>query len=154
MGASTVLLAASNDSLPQNVIGVIADCGYTSAEAIISRVISKLNLSPKLIMPFVKIGTKYLGKFDLSEASAIDAVENCKVPVIFFHGDNDNFIPCEMSAENYEACGSEIKKLVIIEGAGHGLCYIINPSKYIMEVKKFFESVAKDEDFDTESENS
>jgi hypothetical protein len=37
MGASTVLMAAGQD-LPKNVIGVLADCGYTSAKEIIQEV--------------------------------------------------------------------------------------------------------------------
>lgn len=145
MGAATVLLTACSEELPQNVVGVLADCGYTSAEEIIAKVIRDMNLPPRLVMPFVKISAKLFGKFDLSEASPIDVLENCTVPVIFFHGDNDKFVPHEMSVENFERCDSETKKLVTIEGAGHGLCYITNPSKYIKELRAFFDPITSDE---------
>ena len=144
MGATSVLMAGSRDDLPPNVIGVLADCGYTSGEAIISKVIEDMKLPSKLVMPCVRIAAKALGKFDLSDASAVDLLDGCTLPVIFFHGDDDDFVPCEMSAENYEACGSENKRLVIIEGAGHGLCYVTNPSKYIKELKSFFDPITKD----------
>ena len=146
MGAATVLLAACNENLPQNVVGVLADCGYTSAEEIISKVITEMGLPARFVMPFVKVAAMIFGKFDLSEAAPIDIIDECRIPVIFYHGDKDKFVPYEMSVENFEKCGSEKKKLVTIEGAGHGLCYITNPSKYIKELKDFFAPLTADED--------
>ena len=46
MGASTVLMAAG-EPLPSNVVGVLADCGYTSARAIIVKVCRQLHLPPQ-----------------------------------------------------------------------------------------------------------
>ena len=53
MGAATVLLAAGTE-LPKNVIGVLADCGYTSAHEIIQVVAKTLHLPPKLSYLFVR----------------------------------------------------------------------------------------------------
>ena len=144
MGASTVILAACSEDLPKNVVGVLADCGYTSGERIISKVINDMGLPPKLVMPFVKISAKLFGKFDLDEASPIDVIGDCPLPVIFYHGDDDRFVPYEMSVENYEECGCETKKLVTIEGSGHALCYVTNPSKYIKELKEFFDPITNE----------
>ena len=146
MGATSVIIAACREGLPHNIVGVLADCGYTSAEEIISKVITDMGLPPRLVMPFVRIGARLLGKFDLDDASAIGVIDDCKLPILFYHGDDDKFVPSEMSVENYEECGSEIKKLVTIEGAGHALCYVSNPSKYIMELKNFFDPITKDFD--------
>ena len=146
MGAATVLMTACREELPQNVIGVLADCGYTSAEEIITKVVLEMRLPPKLVLPIIRLGGKILGKFDIRDASPVDLVKNCKLPVIFYHGDSDAFIPKEMSIKNFEESGAEYKKLVIIEGAGHGLCYVENPSKYLMELKNFFGPLTKDED--------
>ena len=76
-------------------------------------------------------------QFDLDEYSPQEAMKNCTVPVIFFHGDNDDFVPCEMSKINYDACTAK-KRLVMIEGAGHGLAYPVAPERYITELKDFF----------------
>ena len=43
MGASTVLMAAGKP-LPENVIGVLADCGYSSAREIIRKVVRQMKL--------------------------------------------------------------------------------------------------------------
>lgn len=136
MGASTVLMAAGS-ALPPQVKGVLADCGFTSAKAIISKVCRQIKLPPKLIYPFIRLGALIFGRFDLDSCSAKEAVKNASVPVIFFHGDTDDFVPYEMSKENHDACTSR-KALVIISGAGHGLCYPVDPQGYLQTLRDFF----------------
>ncbi len=136
MGASTVLMAAGQE-LPENVVGVLADCGYSSAKDIIREVIGKMKLPVGTSYPFVRLGAKMFGKFDLEELSPVEAVRNCKIPAIFFHGEDDAFVPCEMSRINYEACASR-KRLVTIPGAGHGLSYPVDPETYLRELGDFF----------------
>lgn len=136
MGASTVLMAAS-ETLPDNVIGILADCGYSSPKAIIQKVIRQMGLPAGPAYPFVKLAAKLYGHFDLEETSPIEAMAKCKVPVIFYHGETDAYVPCQMSFENYEACSAR-KKLVTIPGAGHGLCYIIDPDTYLKTLAEFF----------------
>lgn len=136
MGASTVLMAAG-EKLPPNVIGVLADCGYSSAREIIQIVIRRMKLPVALAYPFVRLGAALFGHFDLEEIPPIEAVKKACVPVIFFHGDQDDFVPCEMSVRNFEACAAT-KKLVIIPGAGHGLSYPVSPEVYLEELGVFF----------------
>lgn len=136
MGAATVMMAAGED-LPDNVIGILADCGYSSPKAIICKVIRDMKLPPKPIYPLIKLGAKLFGRFDLEETSAVEALQRCKKPVIFFHGENDEFVPCEMSKLCFEACASR-KRLVTIPEAGHGLAYPVDPERYIRELKDFF----------------
>jgi fermentation-respiration switch protein FrsA (DUF1100 family) len=138
MGAATVMIAAGED-LPKNVIGVLADCGYTSAKDIICKVIRQMKFPPKLFYPFVKLGAKIFGGFDLERTSPIEAMKRCKVPVIFFHGETDNYVPCSMSLENYNACTAR-KKLVTVPLADHGLSIMFDPTGYRAAMKEFFES--------------
>lgn len=136
MGASTVLMAASQP-LPESVKGVLADCGFTSAEAIIKKCSRDMKLPAQLVYPFIKLGAKLYGHFDLDSFSAIESVKNCNLPIIFFHGEADDFVPCEMSRELYSACSSP-KQLVTVEGAGHGLAYLADGEKYLDELCRFF----------------
>ena len=136
MGAATVLLAAGEE-LPENVVGVLADCGYSRGEDIIKAVIRKRNLPPRLVYPFVKLAAKTLGHFDLDEANVAAAASRCKVPVIFFHGEADGYVPCYMSKINYDACNSH-KKLVTIPEADHGLAYMVDPQGYLQAARDFF----------------
>lgn len=141
MGAATVTVAAGED-LPQNVISALADCGYTSPEAIIKKVIKDLKLPPKIMYPFVKLGARIFGRLDLDEYSPIKAMENCKIPIIFIHGTTDDFVPYEMSVENYNACTHKIKKMVSVEGAGHGLAYLVDTEGYFKAIREFDELLA------------
>ena len=137
MGASTVLMAAGKP-LPPNVIGVLADCGFSSAKAIIQKVIAQMGLPAKIAYPFVKLGARLFGHFDLEETPPVEALKHCTVPVILFHGEDDNYVPCSMSRENYEACAGP-RKLVTIPGAGHGLSYLVAPEYYLQQLRAFFE---------------
>lgn len=136
MGASTVLMA-SGCALPGQVVGVLADCGFTSARDIIREVIRQMGLPVGISYPFVKLGAKLFGGFELEETSAVEAVKSCRVPVIFFHGEDDNFVPCAMSRALYDACLSR-KRLVTIPGAGHGLSYPVAPEAYVQAMREFF----------------
>ncbi len=139
MGASTVLIAASTP-LPPNVIGVLADCGYTSAKDIIKKVIKGMRLPAGIAYPFVRLGAKIYGHFDLEEISPISVLKNCKIPVIFYHGEDDDFVPSEMSDLNFSAVTAK-KKLIKIKGAAHGLSYPVAPKYYTDEMKKFFSDI-------------
>lgn len=136
MGASTVLMAAGKP-LPPQVIGVVADCGFTSAKAIIQKVIRQLHLPAKLLYPFVKWGAKLWGGFELESRSPIESVKNIQIPVIFAHGLTDDFVPWEMSKENFDACGSENKHLCTIPDCGHGLAFVIDPEGYKKALRTF-----------------
>lgn len=136
MGASTVLNAAGG-SLPHNVIGILADCGFSSPKAIIKKVIRDMKLPADLAYPFVRLGARLFGRFNIDEITSAEAMRRCDVPVLFFYGEDDAYVPWEMSRINYEACSSR-KKLVLIPGAGHGLCYPVAPKLYIQEMHNFF----------------
>lgn len=135
MGATTVLLAASQP-LPENVKGVLADCGFTSARKIIKKVIRQMGLPADVLYPFVRLGAKLYGGFDPEDADAEAALKNCPLPVIFFHGETDDYVPCEMSRDNYEVCPA-VKKLVLTPNAGHGLCYPVDPEGYLDALREF-----------------
>lgn len=136
MGASTVMMAAGQP-LPKTVIGVLADCGYHSQTEIIKKVIRQLHLPAAIAYPFVKLGAKLYGRFDLEELTPVDALKNCRVPVIFFHGESDDFVPYEMSRIAYEACPTK-KMLVTVPNAGHGLSYPVDPERYLNALREFF----------------
>ena len=136
MGAATVVTTAGYD-LPNNVVGVLADCGYSTSKDIIKKCIGMLKLPPVIFYPFVKLGAKIFGHFNLEETSPLEAVKKTKLPIIFFHGDTDDFVPHYMSEELYNAKKDNCK-LITIKGAGHGLGFLVDPSLYIKSMEEFF----------------
>ena len=136
MGAATVLMA-SDLELPPNVRGIIADCPYASAKDIIRKVARDMHLPDRLVWPFVKVGAKLYGGFDVDETDAHRAVKNAKVPILIIHGENDSFVPCEMSD-----IVSENPALVTrftFPGAEHGFSYLVDTPRYRRIVTEFAE---------------
>ncbi len=138
MGAATVLTVASMP-LPENVVGILADCGFTSTREIVKKVMRDMRLPPHLLYPFARLSAMLFGGFDPDKTSPIASMRRCTLPVLFFHGDTDDFVPCSMSERNYEACASEKKRLVITPSAGHGLCFPMDRDTYIREMREFFD---------------
>lgn len=136
MGASTVMMCIER-GLPKCVKGILADCGYSSTKVIIKKVIKEMHLPADILYPFVKLGAKIYGRFDLEEIVPLEAVKKSPVPIIFAHGDVDDFVPYSMSVDCYNAC-TATKKLVTIKGAGHGLCYPVARDEYVNELSEFF----------------
>ena len=136
MGAATVLMASSMP-LPKTVVGVVADCGYSTPKDIIKLTVKKMKLPPALFYPFIKLGAKIYGKFNLEEFSPVEAMKYSRLPVLFIHGDEDNFVPAKMSYINYDACTTK-KRILIVKGASHGMSYPVNQDEYIKAVNDFY----------------
>jgi len=130
MGASTVLMASAL-TLPENVRGIMADCGFTSPHAIWEHVakdnlhLSYHNTRRKTIDAICKQNLNGESAYYSCE----DALRECSIPVLFVHGSDDHFVPVEMTYQNYKACASE-KRLLIVPGAGHGQSYLTEQEKY------------------------
>lgn len=141
MGAATVLLAAGL-ALPENVKGIIADCGYTSPEAIIKDMLRKMGLKTGLAYALVRLSARLYAGFDPRACSTTQALRAAKVPVLLLHGEDDRFVPCEMGRENYEACAAK-KALLTFPGAGHGLSYLADTPRYEKAVLQFMDDILK-----------
>ena len=138
MGAATVLMASVLE-LPHTVRGIIADSPYTEPEAIIRKVISKdAHLPAGALLPFLRLGARLFGRFDLRGASALEAVGRTEIPILLIHGEDDRFVPCGMSRELAAACAGP-HRLETFPGAGHGLSYIADPERYKKAVEEFMQ---------------
>lgn len=138
MGATTVLMAAGLPNIPQNVRGVIADCGFTSAKAIWKSLSERgLGMPYAILEPELERQCRHMIHMGTEDCSAPDALRNTKLPVLFIHGADDHFVPVQMTMENYEACRSP-KKLLIVPGADHGLSYVVDRPAYENAVMDFF----------------
>ena len=136
MGASTVLMAGGLE-LPQNVRGILADCGFTSTTDIWKHVAKQARLA----YPVYGGTAGKLAKKRLSMAVDADScpqsLSRCRVPVLFVHGTDDHFVPVEMTYENYKACASP-KRLFVVPGAEHGMSYLTDPQGYENAVQAFW----------------
>lgn len=137
MGATTVLMA-STLNLPQNVRGIMADCGFTSPKAIWKHVTEKnLHLSYGIRERQINNIVKQKLNCGEEDFSTLDAMRENKIPVLFIHGTDDTFVPISMTYENYKACKAP-KRLFVVPGAEHGMSYLLNREGYESNVKDFW----------------
>lgn len=137
MGATTVLMA-SDLELPETVCAIVADCPYSSPKAIITKVAGEMGLPEKPAAAMCCLGALLYGHFRVSGCSALDCVKATKLPVLLIHGEADQLVPCDMSRDLYQACGSE-KELQTFPGATHGMSYLEDPQRYEAAVGSFLE---------------
>ena len=138
MGASTVLMSADRD-LPENVKGIIADCGFTSPWEILKHQLKSLyKLPPFPFLYTTDILSKIFAKYGFKQRSTLYSMKNNKIPTLFIHGKADNFVPTRMSVENYEVCASK-KDILLVENAGHGLSYIVDKDACEKKLLEFFD---------------
>ena len=137
MGAATVMIA-SGDDLPPQVKGIIEDCGYSTLDRQLKYNLTKgknIPVSP-LINAVSKVASKKVG-YKFSDCDSIKALKKTALPYLFIHGDKDRFVPTEMVYENYDACASEDKEIVLIEGAKHAESYYVDNKTYEKAVVDF-----------------
>ena len=138
MGASTVMYMA-DEALPANVKGMIADCGFTSPYDIIGKVFHSVTHLPA--WPFLwatDLCARIFAGFSLKEKDTRKTLQGGKHPIILAHGLSDDFVPCEMSQEAYDACTSP-KELLLVEGAGHGYSFLKDRERYTQTVTAFLQ---------------
>lgn len=143
MGATTVLLSLKHN-LPQNVKGVIADCGFTSPADIIEKVgKDSFKINAHFFIPFLDLACRVFGKFSITKDSTVDAVKNTNLPILFIHGKKDNFVPCEMTEKAFENCKNNCR-IFLSKEAGHGLSFLVDTEIVLSQLKDFLKFCIED----------
>ena len=137
MGAATVLMCTEL-ALPPRVRAVVADCPYSDPVEIICHVGRGMHLPAAVTRVLAVAAARLIGGFDLQAASAIGALEKAKIPVLLIHGEDDRFVPCEMS-RRMARVNPEKVQLCTFPGAGHGLSYMEDTARYERVVTEFLE---------------
>ena len=122
MGGATVA-NISGYTLPLNVKWIIEDCGFSSIEnMLLDQANRKYNFDHPIMLKGFSLLCKLKNGFTLKKADYIKQVEKSKTPILFIHGDQDEFVPVEMCYQLFEAAKCH-KDIFIAEGQGHlGAC--------------------------------
>ena len=136
MGAATVLMA-SGDDLPSNVKAIIEDSGYTSVwDIFASEAKVRFGLPEFPVLNMFEIVANFRAKYDIKKASALEQVKKANIPILFIHGDSDDFVPEYMCEQLYNAANCKKEKL-IIQGAGHTESRYKEPETYYNKIFEF-----------------
>lgn len=141
MGSTTVLLTAGLPEPPPNVCAVIADCGYANIYEEFRHVLKQQFHLPAF--PLLNIADGFCKRrsgFSIHEFDTAEVVRNIRVPVMFVHGEGDNFVPAESTRRNFAACTAR-KVLLLVPGAGHGLSWLVQNEAYKKMLTEFLASL-------------
>lgn len=141
MGAATTMCVAGEvqHGLHQQpfVKCFVEDCGYTSAwDEFKGELKNQFGLPafPLLHVASALCDMKYDWSFQ--EASPLEQVRKCTLPMLFIHGDADTFVPTWMVYPLYEAKPAP-KELWVVPGAEHAVAYKENSEAYTRKIGDF-----------------
>lgn len=136
MGGATVMMT-SGEELPENVKCIIEDCGYSSVvDEFEDKLKNIFNLPKTPILQVADLVSRVRAGYWFSDASSVSQLKKAKVPILFIHGDKDDFVPYDMLDKVYNAADVEKEKLVV-EGAEHAKSAYVNPELYWNTISKF-----------------
>lgn len=143
MGAATTMML-SGEEMPRGIrdLRFVEDCGYTSVWEEFEGQLSKhfsLPAFPLMYSTNLLCRLHYGWSFD--EASALAQVRKCHSPMLFIHGDSDDFVPTQMVYRLYDAKPSP-KQLWVAEDAAHALSYREHKQEYVALLRHFVADAA------------
>lgn len=141
MGAATTMMLSGEVEYGVNqqpfIKCFVEDCGYTSVWDEFSHELKSQYGIPAFPLMYT---TSKLCEFEydwnFEEASALEQVKKCTLPMLFIHGDADTYVPTWMVYPLYEA-KPEPKELWIVPGAVHAASYKDYPKEYTEHVNNF-----------------
>ena len=138
MGAATVMMA-SGENLPTNVKLIVEDCGYTSVWDIFSFELKlRFNLSTFPVLNAASFITSVRAGYNYKEASSIDQIKKSVTPILFIHGNADEFVPVNMAYKLYDNANIN-KELIIVDGAGHAESRLADEELYYGTIFSFID---------------
>lgn len=139
MGAATTMMISGEENKPF-VKAFVEDCGYTSVwDEFAGELKAQFNLPKFPLLYSASIINGFANGWDFKEASALKQVAKCSLPMLFIHGDADDFVPTWMVYPLYEA-KPEPKELWLTPGVDHARSYQRYPTEYTQRVSSFLES--------------
>lgn len=136
MGAATTM-CVSGDTTPSFVKCFVEDCGYTSVWDEFSHELkNQFGLPPFPLMYTTSALCKLRYGWTFGQASPLRQVAKCRKPMLFIHGDADDFVPSWMVWPLYKA-KPQPKDIFIANGSKHAKSYHDHPVAYRNKVVGF-----------------
>jgi hypothetical protein len=127
LGGATVCCATA-EKLPDNVAGIIEDCGFVSPYEQFKHNLKPMKIPPFLVLPVTNIYCKLKAGFGFKQRCAVDVIKQNKLPLLVIHGDDDTFVPTWMGKKIYDAATAD-KELLLVDGAEHAMAYRVDEKK-------------------------
>ncbi len=141
MGAAAVMFTSGED-LPDYVRCFVEDCGYNSVRGQFKKELKETySFIPSDILNSASIVTHKKHGWYFSEADCSKALAKCYKPMLFIHGDADDYVLPDNLLKNYNAKTHGYKEMWVAEGAVHANSYAKYPEEYTRRVCNFLKTV-------------
>lgn len=138
MGGATVMMT-SGEQLPRQVKLIIEDCGYSSTKDELDYQLKEQFKLPSFpIEPMTSAYVDYKDNYNFEESSSVKQLEKNHLPILFIHGEADEFVPYWMMQKCVDATRGP-KEVYSVPKAHHAKSYEQNPQKYTEIVKGFID---------------
>lgn len=144
MGAATTM-CVSGETQADYVRCFVEDCGYTSVwDELECELRDQFGLPAFPMLYMSSALTKLRYGWSFGEASPLRQVAKSRLPMLFIHGDADDYVPTWMVYPLFKAKAQPIgkdgkvdKELWIAKGTQHALAYHDYPEEYSRRVREF-----------------
>lgn len=139
LGAATTLQHAGIDP---RIAFAVADCPYSDLPALLAyRMREEYHLPPFPLLNLAALFTHWIAGWWISQASPKNFIPHISTPIFFVHGQNDIYIPPQMSVDLYEAKQHGPRKLYLAPNAGHAESLVKNPLEYDQKLGEFLREI-------------
>ena len=120
----------------------IEDCGYSSTwDELVYQLKADYGMPSFPILNIADWFSFFRFGWDFKGSDAVKQVAKCKKPMLFIHGDADDFVPTDMVFKCYEAKKDGYKELWIVPGAAHARSIHENWEEYCERCEEFINRV-------------
>lgn len=139
-GATTMML--SGEDLPEYVRAFVDDCGYSSVwDQFAHNLKDMFHLPAFPVLHSASLMCRLRYGWGFKEASSVKQLAKCDRPMLFIHGDSDDFVPTSHVYKNYDAKVHGYKELWLAPDTDHATAYKNHPAEYTQHVRDFIAKV-------------
>ncbi len=133
LGAATVLTSLQYHP---DISFAVDDCGFADILNVLQLAITVRFHLPSWLVKLPSLACRILYGYFFEEARPIDALSDNQIPLLIFHGGDDDFI-LPSNSERVQKANAGYTELHIIAGAGHAASTIVAPEDYRRILTKF-----------------
>ncbi|MEX0826911.1 MAG: prolyl oligopeptidase family serine peptidase [Acidimicrobiia bacterium] len=140
-GGSIISVFMRESSLATAISGLVLDAPVLDVAMVVDRLAAD-DRAPRLLVGWARAVATFRFGIDWGALDQLEFAQDITVPVLVFHGVDDEEAPIEASRQFAEVLG-DLARLVEVPGAGHGEAWNVDPEAYEGTLSRFLEQVSQ-----------